>query len=115
VFEFYLAGARPDNPLNIYILPGGCASQLYSLITTGTQGSTIKQIHALAEVVANFIKKLMDNQNDPNFGLGACAPDVPAVLVSLFTTGCPPGGKLANPLTQATKDCKYVVSGCLCP
>jgi hypothetical protein len=112
VFEFYLAGATPKTN-NPWYIDGGCASQLYSLLATGCQGAGLKQIHALAEVVANFIKKLLSDTSDPNFGLGKCAPDVPAVLVSLFSTSCPEHGYLYNPLTGESTKCTYQVSGCM--
>jgi hypothetical protein len=120
VFEFYLAGAfPPSNTPNIWYLPGGCASKLYSLIATGTQGASVKQIHALARVIAKFIEKLKSDTTDPNFGLGTCAPDIPAVLVSLFTTSCPSRNYLWNPLVgtdfpnspKAKVDCTHQVRG----
>lgn len=123
VFGFYLAGGvqtLPDGTANFwYVAPasGGCASQLLALLTSGCQGADMKQIWALAKVVAKLIEKIYTS-TAPDLGLGNCVADIPAVLVSLFTTTCPSQGYLFNPLlgttdTKANKVCTYVVSGCM--
>jgi hypothetical protein len=59
------------------------------LLTTGSGNGDMKQIWALAEVLAKFIEKIMSGISDPTFGLDECAPDVPAVVASLLATTCP--------------------------
>jgi hypothetical protein len=110
VFEFYLAGAVPTvggQPNPWYTGPGslayppGCASKLISLLQSGCHKASQQTIWALASVVAKLIENIYTNPSSVEASLGNCAPDIPAVILALFSTGCPANGMLWNPLTNS--------------
>lgn len=81
------------------------ARRLAALLHTGCHKADQQQIWALAKLVVKFIESTYSGEQD--LGLGTCAPDIPVVILSLFSSGCPERGYLWDPLTQARVPCTY--------
>jgi hypothetical protein len=82
-----------------------CPHRLAALLHTGCHHADQQAIWALAKLVVKFIESAYSGEQD--LGLGACAPDIPAVVLSLFSSGCPARGYLWDPLTQTRVPCTY--------
>lgn len=85
ILSFYLSGST---------VQGSCANRLAKLLhLPSIPGVTNELIRALARVLWQI---LVDLNVDPSNQLGGCAPDVPAVILSLAASTCPSQGFLWN-------------------
>lgn len=115
VLEFYLAGsvATVPNPLNPsqqipniwYTGSDSCASQLASLLQSACMHAPDEEwLYGIAHVVVKIIEEALAGTSS---SLGACAPDIPAIILALVSTSCPSSESLYNPLTGASIPCQY--------
>lgn len=82
-----------DNPY--YTGTDSCASKLAGLLMQAEMlAQSPEGIKKLAYIVVELLKKTVMTTGG---NLGACAPDVPAVLLAVTSTYCPATGKLYNP------------------
>lgn len=105
IINFYLAGGLPTSVW--YTGPGSpfvpttspqCSYQLVTFLTQALaiiSSGSIEDIWALATAVVEFLANAVLSSGA---SLGACAPDVPAVLLAVTATYCPQSGKIYNPL-----------------
>jgi hypothetical protein len=76
ILSFYLAGSS---------VPGSCAARLNKALDLSTTAGNNEKIKALAKVLFQI---LVDLYEDPTNTLEGCAPDIPAVILSLAASTC---------------------------
>lgn len=116
IFSWYLLGSQATIgegaaavPNPYYTGANSCASKLAGLLM---QAEMLAQspggIKKLAYIVVEFLKKTVLTTGG---NLGACAPDVPAVLLAITSTYCPASKELYNPFTFQTSACTPTAPG----